>query len=177
MLFLISTRRLPDTKGSYIKLGSIWQAGSVGFNSPSWLSVYQVSSLNQEGKLSLYLEEKYMHLWSHFTDFRCIHVGIFNVGIFLYGRCLRSYYIPIVPYMGNYSKPSKESSHPKEDTCISSVKPHWLFWLRNCLNICSEVFAMPWDALLAAAAVCRKGQIFPSSFFVLAWATGMMKLS
>lgn len=62
MLFLISTRRLPDTKGSYIKLGSIWQAGSVGFNSPSWLSMYQVSGLSQGGKLSLYLEEKYMHL-------------------------------------------------------------------------------------------------------------------
>lgn len=56
--------------------------------------MYQIPSLKKGGKLSLYLKEKYMHLWSNCTDFRCIDVGIFNVGTFLYVRCLSSCYKP-----------------------------------------------------------------------------------
>lgn len=58
--------------------------------------MYQVSSLNKGGRLSLYLEGKYVNLWNRCIDFRCIHVGIFNVGTFLYVRCWRSYYSPMV---------------------------------------------------------------------------------
>lgn len=112
-----------------------------------------------------------MHLWTHLPDFRCILVGIFNVDIFLYARCLRSHYHQQKSSQSLQRNLEGDSSHPKVDTCICSVKHHWLFWLRNYIHLPKhrlwKLFEMPWDTLPVSATVCRKELIFLSSFLYL----------